>query len=471
MLGSQELHIGFRHLDEDYDINKKGEKSDHSVKTNGISYTVLSEEKLDTACKILESVSLDSITNAEDLQGRLFLPGDISFSQAQKIDEIGMKTLETTSASKKVAQEVELNQQDKPVKPVRIIAAEQFLDDLKGFSGVILVQQGKECMVKNFQPTGLHTEIQTGLHTEMQKFDENTPFNIASVGKWFTGVAILQLVDQKKIRLDDPVSNYLEQADYRLIGAHHEYQEGLPQTNVTMLTLIHEIHAPGITIRELLTMKSGLIDGDPLAEKRSSHSLDRSEKSRENGYSNYGYQPLARFVQNKSGMSFPEYIKKNVLLPSRMSEENVNRAVYDAESKDYIQNSPVQFELDESTGEYSEIIGRTIPSTDGNGCYWMSSRDLLIVSQSIIESEDILKSTMRNQMLEGELGLYNKSSQSKGFTSKFYGRPGEDLGMSSALDIIEGREGFTYSIILSNQNHGNECRAGLRNTMLRAEDM
>lgn len=98
MSGPQEMHMSFRHLGIDYDINLvKGEKSDHSVEINGISYAVLGEkEKLDTACKILKSVSLDSISNVEDLKGRLSVLKDISFP-TQKTDDIGIKTLKTTS--------------------------------------------------------------------------------------------------------------------------------------------------------------------------------------------------------------------------------------------------------------------------------------------------------------------------------------------------------------------------------------
>lgn len=98
MSSPQELHISFRHLDTDYDINLiKGEKSDHSVEINGISYAVLgNKEKLDTACKILKSVLLDSISTVEDLKGSLSVLKDISFP-TQTTNDIGIKTLKTTS--------------------------------------------------------------------------------------------------------------------------------------------------------------------------------------------------------------------------------------------------------------------------------------------------------------------------------------------------------------------------------------
>src|ERR1700736_5028294 len=97
MTSPQELHIRFRHLDVDYDINLvKDKKSDYSVQMNGTSYAVLGDEGvLKRACEILDSVSLESISNSVDLQGRLSLLEDISFPQTQKVESLGIKTLGT----------------------------------------------------------------------------------------------------------------------------------------------------------------------------------------------------------------------------------------------------------------------------------------------------------------------------------------------------------------------------------------
>ena len=101
-MSSQDFNIKFIHQDTVYNLNLvKGEKSNHSVEINGVSYAVLGEkDKLDTACEILKSLSLDSISSSEDLKGRLSLRGDISFPQAQKTDEIGVQTLGTKLVSK-----------------------------------------------------------------------------------------------------------------------------------------------------------------------------------------------------------------------------------------------------------------------------------------------------------------------------------------------------------------------------------
>lgn len=60
-----DLHVSFRYQGINYDINLvQGPKSDQSVQINGISYTVLGDaEKLETACKILRSLSLDTVNS------------------------------------------------------------------------------------------------------------------------------------------------------------------------------------------------------------------------------------------------------------------------------------------------------------------------------------------------------------------------------------------------------------------------
>ena len=51
---------------------------------------------------------------------------------------------------------------------------------------------------------------------ESDFIDGNTHFNIASVSKQFTAVAILQLVQEGKISLEDPVSQYFPEFDSKI---------------------------------------------------------------------------------------------------------------------------------------------------------------------------------------------------------------------------------------------------------------
>lgn len=109
MSSPQEMNISFKHLGTDYNIQLvKGEKSDHTVEINGVKYAVLGEkEKLDTACTILNSVSLESISNEEDLKGRLSLREDISFPHTEKTDQIGLEILKTKATTVKEVETLE----------------------------------------------------------------------------------------------------------------------------------------------------------------------------------------------------------------------------------------------------------------------------------------------------------------------------------------------------------------------------
>jgi hypothetical protein len=109
MLSPQEFHITFSHKAIDYDINLvKNGNSDHLVTINGVVYAVLGDkEKLKAASEILNSVSLDSISNVEDLNGRLSLRSDISFPQIKKTDEISKETFKSTTISSQTPSIVE----------------------------------------------------------------------------------------------------------------------------------------------------------------------------------------------------------------------------------------------------------------------------------------------------------------------------------------------------------------------------
>jgi CubicO group peptidase (beta-lactamase class C family) len=99
-----DLNVSFRHQGVNYDIKLvQGQKSDQSVQINGISYTVLGDaEKLETACKILRSLSLDTVSSSQDLADRLSMYKDVTFASTERIDTIGIKTLSNSLISKSV---------------------------------------------------------------------------------------------------------------------------------------------------------------------------------------------------------------------------------------------------------------------------------------------------------------------------------------------------------------------------------
>ena len=137
----------------------------------------------------------------------------------------------------------------------------------------------------------------------------DTRFRIASITKTFTATGILQLRDVGKLRLDDPVSDYLDWFDLR-------YQD-----------------APAITIRNLLTHTAGLPRDsvNPMwteCEAPSWEEFVADTRARrptrppyeEFAYSNLGYSLLGGVIAAVSGRSWADYLQAQVLTPLGMAE-------------------------------------------------------------------------------------------------------------------------------------------------------
>lgn len=142
---------------------------------------------------------------------------------------------------------------------------------------------------------------------------QDTVYDIASVSKTFTAVAILQLAEQGKLSLDDTLGKYFP-----------EYETG-----------------KDITVYDLLHMRTGIpdymnnpdpfwdISGAEAANQKLSDILqDRttdeeflqalynapllSEPGTEYAYSNTNYRLLAFIIEQITGMKYCDYVKKNI---------------------------------------------------------------------------------------------------------------------------------------------------------------
>ena len=135
----------------------------------------------------------------------------------------------------------------------------------------------------------------------------HTQLYIASLSKGFTALAVMQLVEEGKIGLDEPVRAYL------------------PDFAATDQRL-----SDRITVRELLNQTSGLADsGFPAYTLPQPDSLgERVESLRDARlvsrpgtafhYTDLNYAVLARIVEVASGRSFDEYLQERVFSPLEM---------------------------------------------------------------------------------------------------------------------------------------------------------
>jgi CubicO group peptidase (beta-lactamase class C family) len=136
-----------------------------------------------------------------------------------------------------------------------------------------------------------------------------TVFRVGSISKLFVATALMQLAEQGKIRLADPVNRYLP--DFKL-----DERFGLPITIGNLLT-----HTAGFEEREIGITTLDKAARQPLGEYLKQHlpALVEPPGGQESyAYSNYGYALAGYIVETVSGKSFDLYVRENILQPLDM---------------------------------------------------------------------------------------------------------------------------------------------------------
>jgi D-alanyl-D-alanine carboxypeptidase len=144
-----------------------------------------------------------------------------------------------------------------------------------------------------------------------------TKFRMASHSKLFTATAVMQLREEGKLRLDDPVSRYL------------------PWFKVVPV----DSDDPPITIEELLTHSSGLPreagahwttfefpTSDELRELIPARHAPYAPEVRWK-YSNLGYSIAGMIVESVSGQKWADYVQREIFQPLGMSASSVDKNV------------------------------------------------------------------------------------------------------------------------------------------------
>lgn len=146
---------------------------------------------------------------------------------------------------------------------------------------------------------------------------ENHSFQLASVSKPFTSLAILQLIEKKKINLLDSIQKFFPEFPYEGITIHQllSHRSGMSQYT-------HFCDAPdsiwpdkSITINndDVINIISKIV---PLINYKPDHKYY---------YCNTNYLLLASILEKVSGLSFKQYMKKHIFNPSGM----YNSIIYD----------------------------------------------------------------------------------------------------------------------------------------------
>lgn len=150
--------------------------------------------------------------------------------------------------------------------------------------------------------------------------DKETLFQMASVSKWITAWGVFKLVEQNKLNIDEPISKYLTR--WRLPESEYKNEK--------------------VTVRNLLSHTAGLTDGlgyNGFEVNQSIQTIEESlkkaadaepnisgitkvgiEPNTEFRYSGGGFTILQLIIEEVSGLTFQEYMTKNVFEPLKMEK-------------------------------------------------------------------------------------------------------------------------------------------------------
>ena len=146
-------------------------------------------------------------------------------------------------------------------------------------------------------------------------------FWIASQSKAMTATAVLMLVDEGKIALDDPVEKYLPEFRGQMV---------VTEKDTNQVRLRKPTHP--ITLREVLSHMSGLpfksaieeptLDGLPLAAAVRSYAMTplQTEPGTHYLYSNAGINTAARILEVVSGMKYEDFMQQRLFDPLGMKD-------------------------------------------------------------------------------------------------------------------------------------------------------
>ncbi len=256
------------------------------------------------------------------------------------------------------------------------ILSEQFKTNEPGAT-VLVSRNGKVIYKKAFGMANLE------LNTPMQV---DNVFWIASIGKEFTAIAILQLMEQGKLNLQDDITKYIP--DY-------------------------PTHGYRITIEHLLTHTSGIHNYSGMKDPEKKLAFDctptevidffknmpmRFPPGTKWEYSNSGYFLLGYIIEKITGKTYAEYLEEHIFKPADMTNSHF------ASNKKIINNRVSAYSLGNNGFENARFLNMThvysagaIQSTVADFFKWHQA----VHTYKLIKKESLDKAFTRYKLTDG----------------------------------------------------------------------
>jgi CubicO group peptidase (beta-lactamase class C family) len=287
------------------------------------------------------------------------------------------------------------------------------------FSGAVLLAQNEDILLK--EAFGL-ADRSSGIPNQV-----DTRFNLGSINKMFTAIAILQLVEQGRLSVDNTIAEILP--DY-------------PNPEVARQVTVHQLltHTAGMgdcftgefftTSRDQLKTVGGYL---PLFADKPLQFQPGSQYS----YSNEGFIVLGLIIEKISGESYFDYVQAHIYSPSGM----VNTGEYELDT--IIPNLAIGYStLDAEGNDTGVLVDNTslmpIKGTPAGGGY-STVEDLRSFWQALM-SFQLLNPQSTEILLKGKVEIRENIQYAYGFLDKLIqgervvGHGGNAPGVCNLMD-------------------------------------
>jgi len=264
---------------------------------------------------------------------------------------------------------------------------------------ILIAEKGKVVYKKSFGFSNDSTK---------EKLNDHSIFELASISKQFTAMAIVILKEKKKLNYDDKMSKYIPEL------SHYD--------NITIRHLLN--HTGGLPdymeIMDTVFDKSKIATNDDIINlfaKLKPSTLFESNTQWQ--YSNTGYALLATIIERVTGMSYGAYLSKVIFKPLRMTNTFVYTRRY-APKK--ISNYAYGFVYSDSLKKYSlpDFLNETkqvvwMDGIVGDGTVNSTVVDLLKWDRALYTTQLITKESKNEVFTSSELNDKSKSNYGFGW--------------------------------------------------------
>ncbi len=306
-----------------------------------------------------------------------------------------------------------------------------YLDELvsaDAFSGAVLVAQHGQPVF-----TGAYGLASRAFHAPNRL---DTKFNLGSMNKMFTAVAIAQLAEAGRLAFSDTIAVHLP--DY-------------PRADVAQQVTIHHLltHSSGLgsywnerfeATRDRIRTVHDYLDlfaSDPL----------HFEPGERCEYSNAGYIVLGAIIERVTGQSYDAYVQEHLYQPAGMQDTDASPLDRDIPNRatGYTHMSPDGEPV--PTEWWNNLLALPARGGPGGGGY-STVEDLLRFARALLENK-LLSPAMTATVLEAKVTLRTRafSQYGYGFGAEHLGSQGQIVvvghtvgapGINSQLDIYPG---------------------------------